>query len=325
MFTSTILCKPLKIPARAFNCNPKAAIKSLVGNSTVVMHYEVSNYIDNNMMLTVNVYYKALDTSKVYYIKPQELKSRRVSNVLTPTYISDLVTIQLRAPYNEREIVPLDITVMDKPIEVLNDFIITNYYARPLKSPFKTFTTSTILPRDYRQALYFTEANLKMTSIELNQLENKEPYTIPTLKSTIDELNKGKRFTANDLEAICLKFLSIVDLKSPILKGIQNLQYIPSLPTSNTLPSSTKFGYITHYNNNLIEYYEFKYGSADNLIEYIKKYKFGILIAPNTRPYADLVIYIPSLSFVIESNQLDTFTKLMINDIITAHNFSIIS
>jgi hypothetical protein len=266
------------------------------------------------MMLTVNVYYKALDTSKVYYIKPQELKSRRVSNVLTPTYISDLVTIQLRAPYNEREIVPLDITVMDKPIEVLNDFIITNYYARPLKSPFKTFTTSTVLPRDYRQALYFTEANLKMSSIELNQLENKELYTIATLKSTIDELNEGKRFTAKELEAICLKFLSIVDLKSPILKGIQNLQYITSitsLPASSTLPSSTKFGYITHYNN--------------DLIEYIKKYKFGILIAPNTRPYADLVIYIPSLSFVIESNQLDTFTKLMINDIITAHNFKLIS
>lgn len=310
MFSSTIICTPLKIASKAFNVNPIAAIKSLIGNSTVVTYYEVSNYIDNNLMLTINVYYKALDTSQVYYVKPEELVSQKVTNAVTPTYISDLVTIQLRAPYNEKKIVPLEVKVMDKPIEIIDNFVLTNYFARPLKSPYTYFTSMSVLPRTYHQALYFTKDTLQMSTLDINQSRNKKDFTIDDLDDTVNELNKNvtKKYNSIDLESICSKFLSIVDIQSPMAKNINNLQYVDELP--ETLPSSTKFAYIIHFNK--------------KLREHLKKYKFGFLIAPNTRPYVDLVIYIPSMAFVLENEQYNTFTSFMINDIITAHNFSMI-
>lgn len=310
MFSSKIICVPLKIPAKAFNIDPKAAIKQLIGNSTVISYYEASNFIDNNMMLTVNVYYKALDTSKVYYVKPEELVEKKITNSVTPTYISDMITIQLKPPYNTHKIVPLNIMIMDKPIEIMNDYVITNYFARPLQSPFKFFTSTEKLAPNYEQPLYFTDEIMKMSTLDINQKTNPKSFTIDDLDKDVEELNKNAgTFFDSYIESECMKFISITDIKSPMAKTISTLQYVKEIP--DKLPPATTTAYVTHFNK------KFR--------AFVKNYKLGYIIAPGTRKYVDLVIYIPSLSYVLSPEQLEIFTKLMIQDIITAHNFNMIA
>jgi hypothetical protein len=277
-------------------------------NPKVKKEFESLGVIDSEKYLDgIGVQY---ESEVIYHNMLEELVEKKVTNSVTPTYISDMITIQLKAPYNTRKIVPLNVMIMDKPVEIMNYYVITNYFARPLQSPLKFFTSTEKIAPNYEQPLYFTDEIIKMSTLDINQKTNPKPFTIDDLDKDVEELNKNVgKLSDSYIESECMKFISITDIKSPMAKTVSTLQYVKEIP--DKLPPATTTAYVTHFNK------KFR--------TFVKNYKLGYIIAPGTRKYVDLVIYIPSLSYVLSPEQLDIFTKLMIQDIITAHNFSMIA
>ena len=142
MFSTTINCIVLKVPAKQFNNNPIETLKSYIGYYNEVACYEVSNTIDSDLMLTVVIYYKSLDTSKIYYVRPSELQETKLINRVTPTYISDLVTMIIPSSI-KTPIVPIEVKTKDNPDKAPDGMVLSNYFARPLNTPFKFFTSIT--------------------------------------------------------------------------------------------------------------------------------------------------------------------------------------
>ena len=308
MFSSTIMNKILKIPAKLFNNDPEATIQSYIGEYNTLMFYNVSNMIDNDLMLTVVVYYRSLDTSRVYYVKPLELTSTQVDGSIVPTYISNMVTIKLPGDYSKYKIVPLTVMSMDKPVLTQTHVVLSNYLALPLKTPYKMFTSNSTLGISFKQCYMFDDNIFDKSSVDINNSTNSKHYTLDDLSKIIEDMTNID-ISITELEELYTKFVQVNDLKSPQLKEVKNYKYIKQLP--DKLPQSSSTGYITYYDK--------------HLHDFIHNYKLGMLIAPSTRITPTLIIYIPSMTYTITEQQLNTFEELLANDIITAHNFKIIS
>lgn len=309
MFSTSIYTKVLKVPAKTFNNDPINTIQSYIGKYNEVSCYNVSNCVDNNLMLTVFVYYKALDTSRIYYVKPEELVKTKLLTNITPTYISDMVTIQIPTALSKKTIVPIEVKSMDTPIVTSDKTVITNYYAKPLRLPYKSFTSLTPIKFDFHQQLLFTKDILSKSTLELNQTENSKALTMADMKPLVEFIQEHTNVPTEEVIIDqYTRFIKNTTLNSTIIKQITAYTYKPEMPTK--LQSNINIGYITHFN--------------DKLIQFIHDYKIGFLIAANTRSLPDLVIYIPSMNYTLTNEQLEVFSKRMINDIVNAYNFKLI-
>ena len=304
-FKSEIYSKNLLIPAELFNNNPLETLQLYIGKSSTVKAYEVSNGINENNLLTVKVYYEALNFDLIYYIEPSNLKQFKVINQTSPQYIVNNVLIQIPKQYEEKNsIVPITIRPLSNVTKINNEIVLTNYYGRLLKTPFRYFTTITKSHKLYIPPLF--ELSKPKNIVEYNSYDS----NITSLddvykKATSISKELFEKPTNIDYEKQqTIKFLSNLNLNSEIIKQINSIEYIDKPP--KTLPKDLNLGYLILY--------------SDELRKFLKNYHLGILLATTTRTVPNLVLFIPTVAVVLTEDQINSFEQQLLIDIINYAN-----
>ncbi len=309
-FKTEIYSKTIQIPAELFNNNPLETLQTYIGKSSTVKAYEVSNGINENNLLIVKVYYEALNFDLIYYIQPQHLKQYRIINQTNLQYIVNNVLITIPKQFeNNGNIVPITIRPLSNVTKVNNETVLTNYFGRLLKTPYRYFTTVNKNSKSYLPPLFELSKpqsiedynNFKSNITNLNELYTKCPKIKEELFKEPSNLEYEKQQT--------IKFLSNLNFNSEIIKQIKSIEYVEHIPKQ--LPKSINLAYLTLY--------------TPELITFVKNYHLGILLTTTTRNIPNIVLYIPSAAIVLTNDQLEQFEHQLLIDIINHYNLKYIN
>lgn len=292
---TTLYTKQLLVPADAFNSNPIATLQSYIGQSSFVEAYRVANGVTGDGNLIVQLYYRAVDVNRIYYICPKELEEHKLNHKTQLQYIIDNVLIML--PKNKEgssEIIPIQVRPITEPtMTSANALHITSYFGRPLREVL-SFNSTLVksMPKSIPQLFEHTKpSSTKDMNGDVEGTLDVE-LTYPRLENVENEIMQIK------------KYMTTMNMSTQLLKPINVFEYHPTIP--GQIPKAMNVAWITHYNR--------------ELKEFIEKYHFGLLFTIPARSIADLVVFVPSVGFNLTKEQLEDFERALKIDMINASN-----
>ena len=294
------------VPADLFNANPISTLQSYVGIYSNIECYKVANGVTNDNFLTVQVYYKALDFNRPYYIIPKELELCRLEHQTQLQFIVDGILISLpMSMKNSTDVIPIQVRPITNVSKMDAKRIVqTQYFARPMKSCLKYISTLYQTPADSNPKLFIRDK--PSTTVEFNEQKSEKSicledlyklkWNIPIfaqLNNVLHEVTQIK------------KYMATMSMQTQLHKAITTIEYHNTIPT-NTVPKANNVAYITHYNK--------------ELKEFIQKYHFGLLFTIPTRSYPNIVVYVPSIAYKCTIEQLEAFEHHLFIDIVNFSN-----
>jgi len=291
VFDYVINQKVLEIPADIFNLNPQKAITSLMSDQCDVLYYKVNNLITNNGSLLVKIYYKMLDVSKIYLIKTADLEQYKLTSEINNVYIVNDVKITLKPIDMKKSVLPIELIPMDKPEQFSENRGNGVNYRGMIKQSTNRYFTSLTPSTAFNEHL---EHNVSDAEIE------------SMLKNIYGKVDK-RLLTPESLETSMKRHLQItVNRYSSSLKKVSEIKYVDKIP--DMPPNAINLAYITKYNA------DFK--------KYVYNFHIGFILAPDTRPAPDIILFIPLMNHNITEEQFANFDSNIVQDIINANEFA---